>query len=166
MGTRHRRLPQPGIPPSMREAVFKPFLPLDDARNQDGGGSGLAWRSRATLRARMAATSRLTFRRKADYRRRCACRAEQGFLSSLQITGRAGEDFHQAFCAIRVRFQPAVDARGGLTDGCKGPPPAADSFAERSQAVEDDIGEIAVLLEIGAAVLGDRVKPRGVGGRS
>ena len=114
----------------------------------------------------MAATSRLAIRRKADYERPCACRSEQGFLFSLRIAGRAGEDFHQAFCAIRVRFQPAVDARGGLTDGCKGPPPAADAFAERSQTVEDDIGEIAVLLEIGAAVVGDRVKPRGVGGRS
>jgi two-component system osmolarity sensor histidine kinase EnvZ len=31
----------PGIPASMREEVFKPFLRLDDARNQDEGGSGL-----------------------------------------------------------------------------------------------------------------------------
>ncbi len=31
----------PGIPPSMREDVFKPFLRLDDARNQDKGGTGL-----------------------------------------------------------------------------------------------------------------------------
>jgi two-component system osmolarity sensor histidine kinase EnvZ len=31
----------PGIPPQMREAVFKPFLRLDDARNQDEGGTGL-----------------------------------------------------------------------------------------------------------------------------
>jgi two-component system osmolarity sensor histidine kinase EnvZ len=31
----------PGIPPEMREEVFKPFLRLDDARNQDEGGSGL-----------------------------------------------------------------------------------------------------------------------------
>jgi two-component system osmolarity sensor histidine kinase EnvZ len=31
----------PGIPPSMREEVFKPFLRLDDARNQDEGGTGL-----------------------------------------------------------------------------------------------------------------------------
>lgn len=31
----------PGIPPDMREEVFKPFLRLDDARNQDEGGSGL-----------------------------------------------------------------------------------------------------------------------------
>jgi two-component system osmolarity sensor histidine kinase EnvZ len=31
----------PGIPPQMREEVFKPFLRLDDARNQDEGGSGL-----------------------------------------------------------------------------------------------------------------------------
>jgi two-component system osmolarity sensor histidine kinase EnvZ len=31
----------PGIPPHMREEVFKPFLRLDDARNQDEGGSGL-----------------------------------------------------------------------------------------------------------------------------
>src|SRR6266571_4873098 len=124
-----------------------------------------ARRSRATLRARMAATSRLAIRRKADYGQPYACWSEQGFLFSLRIAGGAGEDVHQAFCAIRVRFQPAVDARGGLADGCKGPPPAADAFAERSQAVEDDIGEIAVLLEIGAAVVGDRVKPRGVGGR-
>ena len=31
----------PGIPPRMREDVFKPFLRLDDARNQDEGGTGL-----------------------------------------------------------------------------------------------------------------------------
>jgi two-component system osmolarity sensor histidine kinase EnvZ len=31
----------PGIPHYMREEVFKPFLRLDDARNQDEGGTGL-----------------------------------------------------------------------------------------------------------------------------
>ncbi|WP_441279601.1 ATP-binding protein [Tardiphaga sp. 172_B4_N1_3] len=31
----------PGIPADMREEVFKPFLRLDDARNQDEGGTGL-----------------------------------------------------------------------------------------------------------------------------
>jgi two-component system, OmpR family, osmolarity sensor histidine kinase EnvZ len=31
----------PGIPASMREEVFRPFLRLDDARNQDEGGTGL-----------------------------------------------------------------------------------------------------------------------------
>jgi two-component system osmolarity sensor histidine kinase EnvZ len=31
----------PGIPMDMREEVFKPFLRLDDARNQDEGGTGL-----------------------------------------------------------------------------------------------------------------------------
>ena len=31
----------PGIPLHMREDVFKPFLRLDDARNQDEGGTGL-----------------------------------------------------------------------------------------------------------------------------
>ncbi len=31
----------PGIPPDMREEVFRPFLRLDDARNQDEGGTGL-----------------------------------------------------------------------------------------------------------------------------
>jgi len=31
----------PGIPSHMREEVFKPFLRLDDARNQDEGGTGL-----------------------------------------------------------------------------------------------------------------------------
>ena len=31
----------PGIPVEMREEVFKPFLRLDDARNQDEGGTGL-----------------------------------------------------------------------------------------------------------------------------
>jgi two-component system osmolarity sensor histidine kinase EnvZ len=31
----------PGIPPELREEVFKPFLRLDDARNQDQGGTGL-----------------------------------------------------------------------------------------------------------------------------
>src|SRR5258707_1000810 len=32
---------RPGIPANMREEVFKPFLRLDDARNQDEGGTGL-----------------------------------------------------------------------------------------------------------------------------
>jgi two-component system osmolarity sensor histidine kinase EnvZ len=31
----------PGIPANLRDDVFKPFLRLDDARNQDEGGSGL-----------------------------------------------------------------------------------------------------------------------------
>lgn len=31
----------PGIPAEMREEVFRPFLRLDDARNQDAGGTGL-----------------------------------------------------------------------------------------------------------------------------
>jgi two-component system osmolarity sensor histidine kinase EnvZ len=31
----------PGIPQQLREDVFKPFLRLDDARNQDEGGTGL-----------------------------------------------------------------------------------------------------------------------------
>ena len=31
----------PGIPVAMREEVFKPFLRLDDARNQDEGNTGL-----------------------------------------------------------------------------------------------------------------------------
>ena len=31
----------PGIPPEHREDVFRPFLRLDEARNQDEGGSGL-----------------------------------------------------------------------------------------------------------------------------
>ena len=31
----------PGIPPELRDEVFRPFLRLDDARNQNQGGSGL-----------------------------------------------------------------------------------------------------------------------------
>ena len=31
----------PGIPADLREEVFKPFVRLDEARNQDEGGSGL-----------------------------------------------------------------------------------------------------------------------------
>lgn len=31
----------PGIPPEQREAAFRPFFRLDNARNQDHGGSGL-----------------------------------------------------------------------------------------------------------------------------
>jgi len=49
----------PGIPLQMREEVFKPFLRLDDARNQDEGGTGLGPGDRpATIaRHRTAATS-------------------------------------------------------------------------------------------------------------
>lgn len=31
----------PGIPPPLRENVFRPFVRLDEARNQDKGGTGL-----------------------------------------------------------------------------------------------------------------------------
>ena len=31
----------PGIPPDMREEVFKPFFRLDEARNLDASGTGL-----------------------------------------------------------------------------------------------------------------------------
>jgi two-component system, OmpR family, osmolarity sensor histidine kinase EnvZ len=31
----------PGIPPEMREEVFRPFMRLDDSRNQDEGNTGL-----------------------------------------------------------------------------------------------------------------------------
>jgi len=48
----------PGIPQQLREDVFKPFLRLDDARNQDEGGTGLAWLSPAISPAPTAATSR------------------------------------------------------------------------------------------------------------
>ena len=41
----------PGIPANMREEVFKPFLRLDNARNQDEGGTGLGPRHRARHRA-------------------------------------------------------------------------------------------------------------------
>src|SRR5262249_58267961 len=34
----------PGIPAHLREEVFKPFLRLDHARNQDQGGTGLGFR--------------------------------------------------------------------------------------------------------------------------
>ena len=46
----------PGIPPDMREEVFRPFLRLDDARNQDEGNTGSASHSRD--RAPQAGTSR------------------------------------------------------------------------------------------------------------
>ena len=68
----------PGIAPDMREEVFKPFLRLDDARNQDEGDGPRAWgwRMRAISRARTAATSPhygdSPTRR--DCARRCACR--------------------------------------------------------------------------------------------
>jgi len=48
----------PGHSAGMREEVFKPFLRLDDARNQTRAAPGSALRSPATSRARMAATSR------------------------------------------------------------------------------------------------------------
>ena len=49
----------PGIAPEHREDVFRPFLRLDEARNQDEGGSGLGLAiARDIARARTAATLR------------------------------------------------------------------------------------------------------------
>lgn len=31
----------PGVPPASRDAIFQPFVRLDDARSRDGGGAGL-----------------------------------------------------------------------------------------------------------------------------
>ena len=90
-------------------------------------------------------------RRITDGRARAA--PSKVLLFSLRIAGRAREDVHQAFRAI-VRFQL-------FTGDSTGPPPAADAFAERSQAVEHGIGEIVILLEIGVARVGDRVQRRG-----
>ena len=60
----------PGIPASLREDVFKPFLRLDDARNQDEGGTGLGLGNRPRYRA-------LSWRR--HRARRCAARRIAGY---------------------------------------------------------------------------------------
>ena len=52
-----RRRRRPGIPAVQREEVFKPFVRLDEARNQDEAGPGSAWPSHATSPALTAATS-------------------------------------------------------------------------------------------------------------
>src|SRR5689334_22223784 len=89
---------------------------------------------------------------------RIALRAPvKGLLLRCESPARPGEDVHQAFRAISIRFQR-------FTADSKSPPPAADAFAERSQTAEHGIGRVAVLLEIGASVVGDCVKPWGLRG--
>jgi two-component system osmolarity sensor histidine kinase EnvZ len=79
----------PGIPANMREEVFKPFLRLDDARNQNEGGTAWGWPSRdhrplAWRRHHAPATARWRLAP-----RQCGCRLGRKTerLSSLRTQG-------------------------------------------------------------------------------
>ena len=78
----------PGIPANMREEVFKPFLRLDDARNQDEGGTGLGPCDRP--RHRPLAWRRHHARRQPDGRpaRRGADPGVRCFFSLAPLAGR------------------------------------------------------------------------------
>jgi two-component system, OmpR family, osmolarity sensor histidine kinase EnvZ len=56
----------------MREGVFKPFLRLDDARNQDEAGSGLGLAIARDIARWHGGDITFGDRRNADYRRPCA----------------------------------------------------------------------------------------------
>ena len=69
----------PGIPPDAREKVFRPFVRLDEARNQDEGGTGLGLAiARDIARSHGGEICSATARSGA-----CARRAGAGVISSL-----------------------------------------------------------------------------------
>ena len=66
----------PGIPAPMREDVFKPFLRLDDARNQDEGGTGLGLAIARDIARSHGGDITLGDSRSAACGRRCGCRCD------------------------------------------------------------------------------------------
>ena len=122
----------PGIPADLREEVFKPFLRLDDARNQDEGGTGLgpgdrarhrafAWRRHHARRqpARRLARDRARAGLAQDYLSRfgvliaCAAAparaAQDAFRNRAQIVDESGPAFGAGQSAIERRHG-AVEA--------------------------------------------------------
>jgi len=68
----------PGIPLQMREEVFKPFLRLDDARNQDEGGTGLGLAIARDIARSHGGDIILATVRRAAFAPRCGSRCSGG----------------------------------------------------------------------------------------
>ena len=75
----------PGIPQSMREEVFKPFLRLDDARNQDEGGTGLGLAIARDIARSHGGDITLGDSPMGGRARSCGCRCKAGIRSPACI---------------------------------------------------------------------------------
>src|SRR5262249_4005006 len=168
----------PGIPAQLREDVFKPFLRLDDARNQDEGGTGLGLAIARDIARSHGGDITLGDSPLGGVRatgRGLVWSAEDRRALSLPLdVGRgAGENLHKPRLGIGVAFKTLADRLAQMVEGGFGqrrqgtafaaltaevPPPTVDAFAECAQPVEHSVDNLAIGIEIDTAFVGDRVK--------
>ena len=101
------------------------------------------------------------------------CRRPAASHDRCKSVVRAGEDFDQTRFGLRILFQAFADGLAQMVEGgfderrqraaipplaARGAPPAVHAFAERSQAVEHGVDDIAIGLQVGAAFRGDGVE--------
>ena len=96
----------PGIPPGMREEVFKPFLRLDDARNQDEGGTGLGLAIARDIARSHGGDIMLGDHRWADCARLSGCRFRARFTCAAPLRRREPE-FPPDALRLRRRLRAA-----------------------------------------------------------
>ena len=164
----------PGIPVNMREEVFKPFLRLDDARNQDEGGTGLGLAIARDIARSHGGDITLGDHRWAACARRCGCRCRRpecaareswgprncrsGFpLRGIASQGLRRVRFRRAFVAARgAGAAHAADAAGMRHRSSSKPdqrwPRASASVERRHRAGEAFI----VVVEPGAQHRGEQ----------
>ena len=115
----------PGIPPEMREDVFKPFLRLDDARNQDQGGTGLGLAIARDIARSHGGDIMLGDSPLGGLRATEGCR--WGWPAGIVACGRRDRDVKRAL--RRFLFLVAISGGAGAA--------RADAFGDGAQIVEE-----------------------------